>query len=180
MREAGEPTRRLFFAFWPDPATREELVHACRKAVKGSGGRPVKVQNLHATLAFLGSVAEARLAEVEAAGAGLGGGPIELVLDGIEFWPKPQVLVAVCGDPPAAAEGLARQLWQRLAPLEIEPDLRPYRPHVTLARKVRSPAPGLAMRPVRWPAADVALVESVTDPAGARYAVLKRWPLDPG
>ena len=47
-----------------------------------------------------------------------------------------------------------------------------------VARKVREPAPGLGMRPVRWPVGEVSLVQSVTDPAGARYEVLERWALD--
>jgi len=51
-------TRRLFFALWPDEATREQLAHITRKAVRGSGGRPIPVENLHSTLVFLGSVPE--------------------------------------------------------------------------------------------------------------------------
>jgi 2'-5' RNA ligase len=178
MREPAAATRRLFFAFWPDADTRGDLEHACRKAVRGSGGRPVPADKLHATLAFLGSVPETRLPEIRAVAVGLPAAPFELVFDGVEFWPKPQVLVAVCGQQPPAAAALERLLWSRLAPLGMAADPRPFRAHVTLARKVRKPAPGLGMRPVRWPVGEVSLVQSVTDPAGARYEVLDRWALD--
>jgi 2'-5' RNA ligase len=177
----GEPaaTRRLFFALWPDGVTRDALVHACRKAVRGSGGRPVSPENLHVTVAFLGSVTADRLADVRAAAAGLGVSAFELCFDHVGFWPRPQVLVALAATPPPEAAQLASRLWARLAPLGIPPDLRSFQPHVTLGRKVRKPAADLALRPVRWPVSDLALVESVTDPAGARYLVLERWSLGP-
>jgi 2'-5' RNA ligase len=186
MSAPAERTRRLFFAFWPDPATREAMHHAARKAVRGSGGRPVPAANLHVTVAFLGSVAESLRSEVERIGAGVAaqgpgeeaapGAALALAFDGVAFWAKPQVLVATCSAPPPAASALAARLWRALAPLPIPPDVRPYRPHVTLARKVRRPAPGLEIRPVTWPVTAVTLVESVTDPAGARYEPIASWP----
>lgn len=178
MNRVPQAARRLFFALWPDDATREAVAHATRKAVRASGGRPVAKANLHITLAFLGSVAEDRLPDVLAAGSGLEAAPFELLFDRVAHWARPQVLVALTPEPVAAATRLVAQLWSRLAPLGIPPDLRPYQPHVTLARKVRRPAAELHMRPARWPVADLALVESVTSAAGARYAVLRRWPLD--
>ncbi len=180
MSEPAERTRRLFFAFWPDEATREAMHHAARKAVRHSGGRPVPASNLHVTVAFLGSVAESLWPEVERVGAAVAGeglcGPLELVFDRVAFWPKPQVLVAACSEPPPEAAAVAGRLWQGLRAMPIQPDLRPYQPHVTLARKVRKPAPDLALKAVRWPVGALTLVESVTDPAGARYEPTARWP----
>jgi 2'-5' RNA ligase len=180
MTGAPEATRRLFFAFWPDAGTRGELEQACRQAMGASGGRPVSPAKWHATAAFLGSVPESRLPGIRSAAASLPGEPFELVFDGIEYWARPQVLVAVCGRQPAAAAALARRLWTRLAPLGLTADSRPLKAHVTLARKVRKPPGGLSMRPVRWPVREIALVQSITDPTGARYEVLERWPLESG
>jgi 2'-5' RNA ligase len=171
-------TRRLFFALWPDPATREAVARATRKAVRHCGGRPVVQENLHATLAFIGPVPEPALAAVLAAGAASArhGEPFALRLQAIDFWPKPQVLVATAEAPPQAT-ALAERLWEAVRTLGIARDPRPLRLHVTLARKVRKPAPGLGMHPVDWPVTALALVESVTDPAGARYTPLAHWPL---
>jgi len=177
MTEAPARTRRLFFAFWPDEATREAMAHAARKAVRHSGGRPVPASNLHVTIAFLGSVAESRLPAIRSVGQAARGEPLELVFDGIGFWPKPQVLVALCSAWPPAAGTLAAALWRELVPLGIPPDLRPWTPHVTLARKVRNPSPERVLKPVRWPIAALSLVESVTDPDGSRYTPLAHWPL---
>jgi len=163
-------TRRLFFAFWPDQATREAMHHAARRAVRGSGGRPVPAANLHMTVAFLGSVAESRLDEIRAVGRTV---PVEsafeIVFDGVAFWPKPRVLVAVSSRPAPEATAIAARLWAGLVPLGIPPDFRPFKPHVTLARKVVKPAPEPALKPVRWPVSGLTLVESVTDPEGSRY-----------
>lgn len=173
-------TRRLFFALWPDAATRQALVHATRKAVRHCGGRPVPPGNLHATIAFLGPVPEDRLTAVFAAGeaAAAPGGPLPIRVDGIEVWPKPRVLVATAPTPAAAVE-LAERLWEGVEPLGIARDPRPLRIHVTLARKVGKPPPAPGLHPVDWTVGDLALVESVTDPAGARYTPVARWPLGP-
>jgi RNA 2',3'-cyclic 3'-phosphodiesterase len=176
--EASSPrTRRLFFALWPDDATRQELAHATRKAVRGSGGRPVPVANLHATVAFLGNVAADLVPAIEAAASTVHGARFELTLDAIDFWPRPQVLVAVATETPPEAVSLAAALWSAVTPLGLQPDLRPFRAHVTLARKVHKPHEGLGMHPVHWVVPDLALVESRTDPEGARYAVLRSWSL---
>jgi 2'-5' RNA ligase len=177
--------RRLFFAFWPDPATREAMHHAARKVLRRGDGRPVPAANLHVTVAFLGSVAESLRPEVERIGARVaaqgagegapGGAALELVFDRVACWPKPQVLVAVCSAPPPVAGALAARLWQALRPLPIPPDGRPYTPHVTLARKVRKPPADLDLKPVSWPVMALTLVESVTGPAGARYEPIASW-----
>jgi len=177
MSTLGVPGRRLFFAFWPDEATREAMLHAARQAIRASGGRPVNPTNLHVTVAFLGFVPEKRRPAVSAAGQDLPFAGLDFTFDGIDFWPKPQVLVATASQPDPAGAALAASLWSRLAPLGITPDTRPFTPHVTLARKVRKPAPGLELKPVTWSAPGLALVESVTEPAGVRYRVLERFPL---
>jgi 2'-5' RNA ligase len=172
-----EPGRRLFFAFWPDETTRQSMVHAARKAVRGSGGRPVPAHNLHITLAFLGFVPESQVAAVARAAAGLKASPLAFVFDSIAHWTRPQVLVATSSRTTPEAGTLGIQLWSRLAPLGLKPDPRPFLAHVTLARKVRRPSTGLTLPPICWPAPALALVESVTDPSGAQYHVLQQFPL---
>jgi RNA 2',3'-cyclic 3'-phosphodiesterase len=192
--DSDQPTRRLFFALWPDEATRATLAHATRKAVRSCGGRPAAAHNLHATLLFLGSVAESRVSEVMAIAARAAGGltlPSAVdsssrgfVFDRVEFWKKPHVLVATpsvaggAGDVLAAA--LAEVLARETLSAGFAPDSKPFRPHVTLARKVAFLKAELAMQPVPWSFADFALVESRTDPDGPVYTVLESYPLAPG
>jgi 2'-5' RNA ligase len=171
-------TRRLFFALWPVDATRENLAHATRKAARASGGRPVAVENLHSTLAFLGAVAEPRVAVVASAAEQLRHSAFRLIFDRLEHWPRQGVLCTTCTEPPATAPELASSLWKLLAGQGFAPESKPYRPHITLARKVVKPHALGEMHPVEWRIDEFALVESVTAPEGAFYTVLKRWPLE--
>lgn len=170
-------SHRLFFAIWPDEAARAALVHATRKAVRGSGGRPIPVANLHSTLVFLGAVAEEQLPQLTAVAAGLGSPSFELLFDRLEHWPRPAILCAACSQPPPAAVELASTLGKLLLKQGFAPDAKPFRPHVTLARKVMKPHAVGALQPIAWPVNGIALVESVTAPEGSRYTVLGSWPL---
>jgi 2'-5' RNA ligase len=162
--------------------------------------------NLHVTLVFLGSVADRRIPELEAIAdrvaaascsnaeaAALGSaasrmvvssatgadaqlGP-PLVFDRIQHWKKPRVLTATAGAPSAAASALAEALRANLTTAGFTPDLKPFRAHVTLARKVLRPVSTMDIEPVVWSFTDFALVESRTEPEGAVYTVLQTFPL---
>lgn len=180
---AHEPTRRLFVALWPDETMRRALAHGTRKAVRASGGRPVPAGNLHVTLAFLGSVPERRLPELAAvARQSVGrlfedGMPLELRWDRLEHWRAAQLLCAVAAEPSTRAAALAASLQGLLAQAGFAPDLKPFRPHVTVARKVARPIRLAKMPPVPWSLRELALVESRTLPEGALYSVVESYPL---
>ena len=57
---------RLFYAIWPDDNAKRGACGACRGARARLGGRPVPAENIHLTLAFLGTVADERVAEAMA------------------------------------------------------------------------------------------------------------------
>jgi 2'-5' RNA ligase len=52
---------------------------------------------------------------------------------------------------------------------------RAFRPHVTLARKVKAARRGVLDPPLAWPADRFALVRSITGPAGSRYEPVHWW-----
>jgi 2'-5' RNA ligase len=194
-----EPTRRLFFALWPDEAMREALARATREAARASGGRPVPAANLHVTLAFLGSVPERRLPRLAAIARRAGEptraeGPapadgktgLELVFEQLEYWRTAHLLCALPVRPPAPVAALARRLQERLAEDGFAPDRNttqsagfniavPFRPHVTLARKALRPPRSMEMEAVTWSFLELALVESKTLPEGAAYRVLESF-----
>jgi len=190
----SEPTRRVFFALWPNDEVRAALAHATHKAVRASGGRPVPMHNLHATLLFLGSVVESRLPDLIAVGsrvasaseiiAARGESTPELIFERVEFWIKAHVLVATTPAPTgpahALALALAAMLQRETSCLGLTPDLKPFRAHVTLARKVVRVSRALDMRAVCWGLDGFALVESRTDPEGAQYSVLESFVLGEG
>jgi 2'-5' RNA ligase len=186
----SEPTRRVFFALWPDAQVRATFVHATHKAVRASGGRPVPADNIHSTLLFLGSVVDSRMAELvgvarDAASsadvvAASGRRPLEFVFDRIELWARSHVLVATTSMSGTAAHVLAaalcRVLQRETSCLGFACDPKPFRAHVTLARKVGRVSRTLHMHPVRWNLTGFALVESRTAPEGSQYSVLAEFP----
>lgn len=185
-----EPTRRLFFALWPDEAMRQAMTDATRKAVRASGGRPVTAGNLHVTLAFLGAVPERRLPELaevargtaESSRPALAGAdsperPLELAFDRLEYWRAAHLLCATSAEPPAPVAALARKLQELLVGRRFVPDLKPFRPHVTMARKVVRQGSVDQIDPVIWRFTELALVESRTRPEGALYGVVESYAL---
>jgi 2'-5' RNA ligase len=163
--------RRLFFALWPDEQLRTALSHATQEAIHASGGRPVPVSNWHSTLVFVGSVGEERMSSIVGAAASLRFEPFQLVFNRIEHWAKPAVLCAVATDPPEAAQSLVSQLRSALVEQGFTLDPQPWRPHVTIARKVAHAHPESAIQPIQWKVQGLALVESETRPEGALYMV---------
>jgi 2'-5' RNA ligase len=179
----SERAQRLFFALWPGDEARAALAQATAKAVRHSGGRPVPACNLHVTLAFLGAVPERRIAEMQRlagtqAAALERDRPLALTLERFDHFSRAQVLcVLAAADDVAPAQALARALQQASAAAGFNPDLKPFRAHVTVARKVlRATAPA-ALRPVVWEFTSFALVSSRTEPAGPVYSVVESYPL---
>jgi 2'-5' RNA ligase len=191
VEQPREPARRVFFALWPGAALQTTLARATHKSVSACGGRPVPAQSLHVTLAFLGSVAERRIGELEVigdriaafcAGEGANAAPPELVFDRIEHWQKAQIICATVGtesaDAATVVQSLADALKNETLAAGFAPDLKPFRAHVTVARKVARPTLALDMHSVPWAVTGLALVESRTAPGGAIYSVINSWTLD--
>jgi 2'-5' RNA ligase len=172
--DAPRQARRVFFALWPDDATRGRLSYATRRAVQACGGRPIAKANLHLTVAFLGELTEQGLALARSVPP-IPVGEFELTLDALGVWPESKILwLAPLAPPPALGE-LTAQLWDGLAQHGFVADERLYRPHVTLARRAR--AVEETLEPVHWPVRELALVESLPYGKNVHYEVLERWPL---
>lgn len=169
--------RRLFFALWPDPELRaaiaridEQLPHRL--------GRRVAIENYHITLVFLGSVPGERLAMLGKAAVGVKAAPFELELQRFGYWSGPRVLWLAPAHLPPELLGLAYGLRTASEQCGLQPDQRPYQPHLTLRRKVPKPPPVWPdMDPVRWRVTQYVLVASETNDKGPVYTVLNDWPL---
>ncbi len=187
-RAPTEATRRVFFALWPDEGQRLGLVHATAKATRACGGRPVPAANLHVTLCFLGSVAAARVAELDAVARRVAASrraaeaAVTLDFERLEHWARPQLLCALAAAPDSSAvapraQALARGLGAAALAAGFSPDLKPFRAHVTLARKVVKARFDERIRPLRWQFTAFALIESRTLAAGPAYSVIGSYPL---
>jgi 2'-5' RNA ligase len=183
----SERKRRVFFALWPSEEQQAALASAAQSVTEASGGRVVPALNFHVTLVFVGSVAEVRMpdlfkiaAHVSAAARDsreFGSGPLQLGFDAVEYWRKAKIICATASMPSAAATALSEELKSHLFAAGFAPDIKPFRAHVTLARKVPHGTHDRTMQSVPCSFTDCALVDSRTGPGGSLYSVLNSWPL---
>lgn len=175
--ETPSSVERLFFALWPDDALRQRLVHRSKPIVQAARGRPVPAENLHITLAFLGSVNARQRACVCDMADVIVCPSFELRLDRVGHWPRSRVLWLASGEISQALNQLAADLYSGASACGLSLDDRPYRPHLTLLRKFSAGPEVLAVDPTDWQASDFALLRSVSTREGVQYEVLRRWQL---
>jgi RNA 2',3'-cyclic 3'-phosphodiesterase len=172
---------RLFFALLPDPAARQALAALAREIARETGGRATPAENLHLTLAFLGSVPRSRVAEAEAVGARVAATaePFALALDRVGWFRKAGVAWAGPTEDVPALGQVAGALRDALHAAGFTLEERAFHPHLTLARRAaRAPAEAVAaVAPAAWHADAMVLMASETLPSGAAYRVLASWRL---
>ncbi len=167
----AETRRKLFFALWPDPATRAALA-ALLPLVQG---RRIPPDKLHLTLAFLGQQDEARVPALLDILARLDIPPMHLQVDCFGYFARPHIAWAGMTRPPAALLAMQRQLMEALTAAGFDPATHgEFKPHITLAREAKQAPTDAAFAPVTWRASQVALVESV--PETGRYVPLATLP----
>jgi 2'-5' RNA ligase len=81
------------------------------------------------------------------------------------------------GTAPPGADWLAKTLQDEAARAGFAPDLKPFRPHVTVARKVLRPTRSRDIHSVRWEFVRFALLESRTQASGPVYSVVESYAL---
>ncbi|SAI49550.1 2'-5' RNA ligase [Bordetella ansorpii] len=200
---ASRDSLRVFFALWPEGAALDALLPWQARAHAHCGGRPMRPDTLHVTLAFLGQatheqvaalVAHTREDRIEAG---------EILLSRYGTFPKQGIVHACPGldrsdmdahdagtsgvDAPGmsmpgkdesetrALHALHDRLWRALETLGWQREPRPFRPHVTLLRKADcSTLPEAPADPVRWAYRHYVLVSSEPERGAAHYRILAR------
>jgi 2'-5' RNA ligase len=176
-RQDKPDTLRLFFALWPDDATRDALNRTGKWLHQHWGGRRMRADTLHITLAFLGSTPAEQLKALVACADVVRTHTFELVLDQAGHWRHNHIGWFGASETPPQHFELVGALNTALQAAGFPVDARPHVPHVTLLRNsAGGEVPSCA--PVRWPISDFVLVKSRTDSSGAQYEVIRRWPLD--
>ena len=195
---AGMPGRRLFVAV-PLPGDAAEAVRSVVDEVRAAplldGARDVRwvrLDGLHLTLRFLGPTAEDRIEPTAAAVlsvASAAPGPIDIELGGAGTFPphgRPRALWVGIAAGTEALTQLASALNEALVVAGWEPDHRPFRAHLTLARSDGIAAGALVADRLSKAIADrrigarldaLGLFESVTGGGPARYVPVTSVPL---
>lgn len=175
---------RLFFALQPAPEVGARIMAGAAPLLGEMGVQATPASNLHATLCFLGAVEPDRLDALRAAAEKVRAARCQIEFDTFEYWEKPRVVVAGASrESPAAAE-LSSSLHETVSAAGFTPDAKPFRPHLTLARKI---SPTSAAK-ISWPvkispgfvvcADRFALMESRRGEHASIYSVVDEWHLD--
>ena len=173
---------RLFVALDLPDAARAALARFRDAAADTVVWRPLPESSFHVTLAFLGYRPEE---EVERVAGVLGALPAwsppkSALAEGLLLPPRrARVLTVALADPAGALGALQAAVSAGLAGAGLyEPEARPFRPHVTVARlRPRTRPPRTAevhLDPLEFSAEAVTLYVSRLHPSGARYEPLAR------
>jgi 2'-5' RNA ligase len=177
--DAAQPanTLRLFFALVPDAPLRDALAALAKGVAQRVHGKPVAGANVHLTLAFLGDTPSSALATLTAIGERLPREPVALTLDRIGGFRASGVAWAGADEVPPALLSLHGVLNDELARNGYAIEDRPFRAHVTLARKCRKVVRETLAPPLLWNVEEVVLVASTLAAGGSVYRTLAAWPL---
>jgi len=161
--------------------------------LRAAGGRALPSVDLHVTLCFLGAVGEAERAALCVRAGNIDAASFALEFERLESWREARILAATVARVPPAGVELAAALAAAARAVGLAPDLRAWRPHVTLLRGVTAqrlpaelagdarPALRLTLPATRFYLAQSqglgAQVGGAAQPP--RYATLASWPLRP-
>ncbi len=147
---------------------------AITPAISVIEGNRVDRRNWHITLVYIGDFPEEKIPELMAAAGEIDPGEIRLRFDTVTFWQRPKVACMHSRTLPPELETLVKSLQRVMIPFGYAPDPRQYRPHVTVARKVRTFQDVRLARPIELTWSDFELVESDTFRGETHYRPLKQ------
>ena len=166
----------VFFALWPTAAAARALADAATTLAPALEGKPVPAKKIHLTVAFLGNLPDARLAEAIDAGDSVRGDGFALALDHVGAFRGARVAWAGTSAPPAGLAELHRQLRAAVAARSLPVEERAFAPHVTLVRGIRRPLPRTSLpEAIEWKVEGFALLRSA--PGTGVYATVAAWDL---
>ena len=141
-----EMTMRLFISVNFDNETKKRLKSAVDSLSKNAThGNYSREENLHITLAFLGECDRGDLKRIRDCMDAVPAGGFEISIDRAgTFGRKDDQIFWVGAAPSDELFSVQRELVSALCSAGFEPDMKPFRPHITLARRF-VPASGFSV-----------------------------------
>jgi 2'-5' RNA ligase len=169
----GSPALRLFIALWPSDDVRGGIAQWQSQWAWPERAAVVPPERLHLTLHFLGDVAPQRVPELIYELKVVPTPRFELHFGRPELWPH-GVAVLRPDNSPTQLRGLHARIGLALSKIGLPVEHRPYRPHVTLARRASGAKPPVQAPDLGWEA-DNGFVLVQTLVGGRGYEVLERF-----
>jgi 2'-5' RNA ligase len=175
---AETPLRlRTFFALVPDEPVRLQFLALARDVARRSRGRAISGEHVHLTLAFLGDVPYTSVAELHAIGERLPRIGAQLDFDTLGAWRASGVAWVAPSVIAPVLLSLHTALHEALTNAKFALESRPFRPHVTLARRCVQPHPRTRCAPIHWPVRRLCLIGSELRPQGPLHTTIAEWEL---
>lgn len=164
---------RVFIALWPTAATAEAIASATAQFVGKSRGRAIHPADLHMTLAFLGELSPAQLDAAASVLRASTQAAFALRLDRLGCFRRARILWLAPHEPPVDLIELYERVWDRLASHGFTREERPFKAHITLARRSRPVRSRALASPIDWHVDSIVLATSRPDATGPpRYQAL--------
>lgn len=167
------PTVRLFIALWPADEERSAIAHWQSQWTWPERASVVAPERLHITLHFLGDVAPQQVRDLTYVLRRVPTPPFDLLLARHELW-QHGVAVLRPESTPTQLRALQARIGLALSAIGLPVEARPYRPHVTLARRATGATPPAQPPQLPW-RADKGFVLVRTLGSGRGYEVLERF-----
>ena len=168
---------RAFFALVPEDSVRLQFLALARDVARRSRGRAISGEHVHLTLAFLGDVSTESVGRLRAIGDAMPQVGAALAFDTLGAWRASGVAWVAPSVLPAALATLHGQLHGALTEAAFPLESRPFRPHVTLARRCVQPHPRQQSTPIHWSVRKMCLIGSELRAEGPVHTTLAEWTL---
>ena len=162
---------------WPDQITRQSIVEQTKPLLINIPNKIIP-DNLHITLAFVGSVEKSQLPCLLKAARFIQTKRFTLSLDKTGCFHQEKIFWLGCQFINPELKNLVTQLNNELKRCDYKPDERLYTPHVSLARQYNSLSYPEFKNKIEWQVDSFSLIESRSTAAGVEYHVLDTWPLN--
>ncbi|KKN34085.1 hypothetical protein LCGC14_0797270 [marine sediment metagenome] len=167
--------KRLFFALWPTQTSRDQI-QLVSDAFQQDTTRQVPKHNLHITLFFIGNIDHQNIPLLMEKASLIRNSKIALVFNELDFWRRPKILCLSCQRQTTPLYQLVNSLNQLAKTLSFQIESRPFRAHITIARKAHC-RPKSVFEPIEMCFDRFSLIESTSTEEGVLYSELCSWPL---
>ena len=168
---------RLFFALWPPEAVRKQLARLAEEVADHCAGHPVRPENLHLTLKFLGETDSNMIPSLCQAGSAIHHASFDLLLDKLYCWGKDNLIAAGISQNCNELNALVQDLRNQLTVAGVRCNTMKFVPHVTLVRHAKHDHIPEIIHPIAWTATHWSLVQSRISQYGSVYQSLAGWML---
>ena len=164
--------KRLFFALWPSDKQRQKIGAAIQPYRSKLVGTWTEGDNWHITRFFIGGFPEEDIPALQAAANDIDSPSIDLKFERIWYGKRPKIICLFAGRIPSQLLGLVRSIESIAQTFGIKPEERPYRAHMTIARKARFFESITLAQPLELHWSAFHLIESISTPGGVQYKPL--------